>query len=103
MYPPYPPPSQPQEFRYLSSIAVKDGKVFALFVRSPARVSAQEKPWGRGRVGQGQGQGQGAEALLSAAPSAAPHRLIGTAAHCSAYAGTARWRGGYDLPHMPPV
>lgn len=26
------------EFRYLSSIAVKDGKVFALFVRSPARA-----------------------------------------------------------------
>ena len=27
-----------QEYRYLSSIAVKDGKVFALFVRSPARA-----------------------------------------------------------------
>lgn len=26
------------EFRYLSSIAVKDGKVFALFVRSPSRT-----------------------------------------------------------------
>lgn len=26
------------EYRYLSSIAVKDGKVFALFVRSPARA-----------------------------------------------------------------
>jgi hypothetical protein len=32
--------SRPQEYRYLSSIAVKDGKVFALFVRSPARVRA---------------------------------------------------------------
>lgn len=28
----------PQEFRYLASIAVKGGKVFALFVRCPARV-----------------------------------------------------------------
>ncbi len=28
-----------QEYRYLSSIAVKQGKVFALFVSSPSRVS----------------------------------------------------------------
>jgi hypothetical protein len=27
-----------QAYVYLSSIAVKDGKVFALFVRSPSRV-----------------------------------------------------------------
>jgi hypothetical protein len=27
-----------QEFRYLASISVKDGKVFALFVRCPARA-----------------------------------------------------------------
>jgi len=27
-----------QDYRYLASIAVKDGKVFALFVRSPARA-----------------------------------------------------------------
>ncbi len=26
-----------QDFRYLASICVKDGKVFALFVRSPTR------------------------------------------------------------------
>jgi hypothetical protein len=29
-----------QAYVYLSSIAVKDGKVFALFVRSPSRVRA---------------------------------------------------------------
>lgn len=28
----------PQAYRYLSSIAVKEGKVFALFVRSPSKV-----------------------------------------------------------------
>lgn len=32
------------DYRYLSSIAVKSGKVFALFVRSPARgFASQEK------------------------------------------------------------
>jgi hypothetical protein len=30
-----------QAYVYLSSIAVKDGKVFALFVRSPSRVSSE--------------------------------------------------------------
>ncbi|GBF93346.1 hypothetical protein Rsub_06384 [Raphidocelis subcapitata] len=35
---------RPQEFRYLSSIAVKDGKVFALFVRSPARAFGRNEP-----------------------------------------------------------
>jgi len=28
-----------QAYHYLSSIAVKEGKVFALFVRSPSKVS----------------------------------------------------------------
>jgi len=32
------PTNQQQEYRYLSSIAVKGGKVFALFVRSPTRA-----------------------------------------------------------------
>lgn len=32
------------EYRYLSSIAVKDGKVFALFVRSPARAFGRNEP-----------------------------------------------------------
>eukprot|EP00878_Enallax_costatus_P000483 GHUV01000575.1.p1 GENE.GHUV01000575.1~~GHUV01000575.1.p1 ORF type:complete len:249 (+),score=50.67 GHUV01000575.1:148-894(+) len=31
-------------YRYLSSIAVKDGKVFALFVRSPSRLYANAEP-----------------------------------------------------------
>lgn len=30
--------SHPADFHYLASIAVKEGKVFALFVRSPARM-----------------------------------------------------------------
>jgi hypothetical protein len=38
-----PPTQPPQEFRYLASIAVKDGKVFALFVRSPARIFAKSE------------------------------------------------------------
>jgi hypothetical protein len=29
-----------QAYHYLSSIAVKEGKVFALFVRSPSKVRA---------------------------------------------------------------
>lgn len=31
-----------QAYHYLSSIAVKEGKVFALFVRSPSKVRAKQ-------------------------------------------------------------
>ncbi len=35
---PLPAPLPPQDTHYLASISVKSGKVFALFVKSPARA-----------------------------------------------------------------
>lgn len=37
-----------QAYHYLSSIAVKEGKVFALFVRSPSKVRAACAALGEG-------------------------------------------------------